>query len=37
MQEKLRTKGKKLSFGFVDLEKALDRISREVDGINSGS
>jgi len=29
-QEKFRAKGKKLYFGFVDLEKAFDRISREV-------
>jgi len=25
MQEKFRAKGKKLYFGFVDLEKAFDR------------
>ena len=30
MQEKLRAKGKKLYFGFVDLEKAFDRFPREV-------
>jgi len=30
MQEKFRAKGKKLSFGFVDLEKAFDRFPREV-------
>ena len=30
MQEKLRVKGKKLYFGFVGLEKAFDRVSREV-------
>jgi len=30
MQEKLRTKGKKLYFGFVDLEKAFDSVLREV-------
>jgi len=30
MQEKLRAKGKKLYFGFMDLEKAFDRVPREV-------
>jgi len=30
MQEKFRAKGKKLCFGFVDLEKAFDSIPREV-------
>jgi len=30
MQEKFRAKGKMLYFGFVDLEKALDRVPREV-------
>ena len=30
MQENFRVKGKKLSFGFVDLEKAFDRVLREV-------
>ena len=30
MQEKFRGKGKKLYFGFVDLEKAFDRLLREV-------
>jgi len=30
MQEKFRTKGKKLYFGFVDLETAFDRVPREV-------
>jgi len=30
MQENFRVKGKKLYFGFVDLEKAFDRVSREV-------
>jgi len=30
MQENFRVKGKKLSFGFVDLEKAFDRVPREV-------
>jgi len=30
MQERFRTKGKKLCFGFVDLEKAFNRVPREV-------
>jgi len=30
MQEKFRAKGNKLYFGFVDLEKAFDRVLREV-------
>jgi len=30
MQEKFRAKGKKLYFGFVDLEKACDRVLTEV-------
>ena len=30
MQENFRVKGKKLFFGFVDLEKASDRVPREV-------
>jgi len=30
MQGKFRTKGKKLYFAFVDLEKAFDRVLREV-------
>jgi len=30
MQEKFRAKGKKLHLGFVDLEKAFDRVLREV-------
>jgi len=30
MQDKFRAKGKKLYFGFVDLEKAFDRALREV-------
>jgi len=30
MQEKFRAKGKKLYFGFVDLEKVFDRVPREV-------
>jgi len=28
MQEKFRAKGKKLCFGFVDLEKAFGRVPR---------
>jgi len=30
MRENFRVIGKKLYFGFVDLEKALDRVPREV-------
>ena len=30
MQERFRAKGKKLYFGLVDLEKAFDRVPREV-------
>jgi len=30
MQEKVRAKGKKLYFGFVDLEKAFERVPTEV-------
>jgi len=30
VQENFRVKGKKLYFGFLDLEKAFDRVSREV-------
>ena len=30
MQESFRVKGKKLYFGFVDLEKAFGRVPREV-------
>jgi len=30
MQDNFRVKGKKLCFGFVDLEKAVDRVPREV-------
>ena len=30
MQENFRVKGKKLYFGFVDLEKGFDRVPREV-------
>jgi len=32
MPENIRVKGKKLYSGFVDLEKAFDRIPREVIG-----
>jgi len=30
MQENFRVKGKKLYFGFVDLEKAFERVLTEV-------
>jgi len=30
MQEKFGTEGKKLCFGFLDLENAFDRVPREV-------
>jgi len=30
MQKMFRAKGKKLCFGFVDLEKAFDRVPRKV-------
>ena len=30
MKEKFRVKGKKQYFGFVDLEKAFERVPREV-------
>jgi len=30
MQEKIRAKGKKLYFGFMDLEKAFNRVPREA-------
>ena len=30
MQEKFRAKGKKLYFGFVDLDKSFDSILREM-------
>ena len=34
MQEKYGSKGKKLYFAFVDLDKAFDRVPREVtDGL----
>jgi len=29
MQEKFRAKGKKLYFGFLDLEKAFDRVLKK--------
>jgi len=31
MQENFRVKGKKLYFGFVDLQKAFDRVLRELE------
>ena len=34
MQENFTVKGKKLYFGFVDSEKAFDRVSREVNNNN---
>jgi len=30
MQKKFRAKGKQLYFGYVDLQKAFDRVPREV-------
>jgi len=30
MQENFRVKGRKLCFSFVDLQKAFDRVPREV-------
>ena len=30
MQENFRVKGKKLYFGFVDMEKAVDRVQTEM-------
>ena len=36
IQENFRVKGKKLYFGFVDLEKAFDRVPREVISWASG-
>jgi len=30
MQEKFRVKSKKLYFGFVNLEKAFDRVPRDM-------
>jgi len=33
MQEKFRAKEKKLYFGFVDMEKAFDRVPRAVIGL----
>jgi len=33
MQEKFRAKGKKLYFGFVDLENAFDRVPTDVDNV----
>jgi len=32
MQENFRVKGKKLYFGFVDLEKAFDKVPRDAMG-----
>jgi len=34
MQEKFRAKGKKLYFGFVDLEKAFDRVENRGMRVN---
>jgi len=36
MQEKFRAKGKKLYFGFVDLEKAFNRVPRELIRLTMG-
>jgi len=36
MQQNFRVKGKKLYLGFVDLEKAFDRVPTEVGKVGSG-
>jgi len=35
VQEKFRDKGKKLCFGYMDLEKAFDRVPTEVMRVNA--